>query len=226
LSSINLLEANPSSPIHLIQSRPFPGHLNTYTFISNCGPPIGVQMGQRISRNRKIIAFAELIEREFGGFTPPKLCLSPLARARWRRNALPKARRRIRPRLRRKRARWGTAIQYRRSQSRPSCGPNMVRHWQRHRSNGSPIARARDRAGQSGLVLRYYLRPDDQGLPLPRGDHGLGQPRGAGRDEYRTHSAPIFASRHSMKRSHAMAGRRFSIPIRAASSPVTTSPAL
>src|ERR1700740_484412 len=43
-----------------------------------------------------------------------------------------------------------------------------------------PAARARDRAGQSGVVLRRYLHPDGQGLSLPGGDHGLGKPRGAG----------------------------------------------
>src|SRR6201997_1707431 len=43
-----------------------------------------------------------------------------------------------------------------------------------------PAARARDRAGQSGVVLRCYLHPDGQGLSLPGGDHGLGKPRGAG----------------------------------------------
>src|SRR5580700_857947 len=43
-----------------------------------------------------------------------------------------------------------------------------------------PTARAGDRTGQSGLVLRRYLHPDGQGLPLPGSDHGLGQPRGAG----------------------------------------------
>src|SRR5262249_22867316 len=37
-----------------------------------------------------------------------------------------------------------------------------------------PAARAGDRAGQSGLVLWYYLHPDGQGLSLPGGDHGLG----------------------------------------------------
>src|SRR5438270_6738782 len=43
-----------------------------------------------------------------------------------------------------------------------------------------PAARARDRAGQSSVVLRRYLHPDGQGLSLPGGDHGLGKPRGAG----------------------------------------------
>src|SRR5207248_5372099 len=43
-----------------------------------------------------------------------------------------------------------------------------------------PAARARDRAGQSGVVLRHYLHPDGQGLSLPGGGHGLGEPRGAG----------------------------------------------
>src|SRR5207302_8590612 len=43
-----------------------------------------------------------------------------------------------------------------------------------------PAARARDRAGQSGLVLRRYLHPDGQGLSLPGGDHGLGQSRSSG----------------------------------------------
>src|SRR5271169_5081986 len=43
-----------------------------------------------------------------------------------------------------------------------------------------PAARARDRAAQSGVVLRRYLHPDGQGLSLPGGDHGLGKPRGAG----------------------------------------------
>src|SRR5271168_148266 len=43
-----------------------------------------------------------------------------------------------------------------------------------------PAARACDRAGQSGVVLRRYLHPDGQGLSLPGSNHGLGQPRGAG----------------------------------------------
>src|SRR4051794_15198268 len=43
-----------------------------------------------------------------------------------------------------------------------------------------PAARARDRAGRSGLVFRRYLHPDGQGFCLPGGDHGLGKPRGAG----------------------------------------------
>src|SRR5438067_13663024 len=43
-----------------------------------------------------------------------------------------------------------------------------------------PAAWARDRAGQSSVVLRRYLHPDGQGLSLPGGDHGLGKPRGAG----------------------------------------------
>src|SRR4051812_22223791 len=33
-----------------------------------------------------------------------------------------------------------------------------------------------DRAGQSGLVRGHHLHPDGPGLPLPGGDHGLGQP--------------------------------------------------
>ena len=40
--------------------------------------------------------------------------------------------------------------------------------------------RAGDRAGQPGVVLRRHLHPDDQGLSVPGGDHGLGQPHGAG----------------------------------------------
>src|SRR5438067_13541409 len=43
-----------------------------------------------------------------------------------------------------------------------------------------PAARARDRAGQSSVVLRRYLHPDGQGLSLPGGDHGLSKPRAAG----------------------------------------------
>src|SRR6266853_1797168 len=39
-----------------------------------------------------------------------------------------------------------------------------------------PAGRALDRAGQSGLVLGRHLHPDGQGLPLPGGDHGLGEP--------------------------------------------------
>src|SRR5215472_17525453 len=38
---------------------------------------------------------------------------------------------------------------------------------------------AGDRAGQPGVVLRRHLHPDGQGLSLPGGDHGLGEPRGA-----------------------------------------------
>src|SRR5215472_2461309 len=41
-------------------------------------------------------------------------------------------------------------------------------------------ARAHHRAGQSGMVLRHYLHPNGQGLSLPGGDYGLGEPRGAG----------------------------------------------
>src|SRR5271169_3673258 len=37
-----------------------------------------------------------------------------------------------------------------------------------------PAARARDRAGQSGVVLRRHLYPDGQGLSLPGGRYGLG----------------------------------------------------
>src|SRR5258706_9511087 len=55
-----------------------------------------------------------------------------------------------------------------------------------------PAARARDRAGQSGLVLRHHLHPDGQGLSLPGGDHGLGQPRGAG-------LAPLQHARRKMQ---------------------------
>src|SRR5215469_3448565 len=43
-----------------------------------------------------------------------------------------------------------------------------------------PARRARHRAGQSSLVLGRHLHPDGQGLSLFGGDHGLGQPRGAG----------------------------------------------
>ena len=37
-----------------------------------------------------------------------------------------------------------------------------------------------DRAGQSSLVRGRHLHPDGQGLPLPGGDHGLGEPCRAG----------------------------------------------
>src|SRR6201989_1952151 len=40
-----------------------------------------------------------------------------------------------------------------------------------------PAWPARRRAGQSGMVLRHYLYPNGQGLSLPGGDHGLGEPR-------------------------------------------------
>src|SRR5437016_4582409 len=43
-----------------------------------------------------------------------------------------------------------------------------------------PAGWALDRAGQSGLVLGRHLHPDGQGLPLPGGDHGLGEPCRAG----------------------------------------------
>src|ERR1700738_1376963 len=43
-----------------------------------------------------------------------------------------------------------------------------------------PAGWALDRAGQSGLVLGCHLHPDGQGLPLPGGDHGLGEPCRAG----------------------------------------------
>src|SRR5580704_15124188 len=38
-----------------------------------------------------------------------------------------------------------------------------------------PPRRDRNRAGQSGVVRGRHLHPDGQGLPLPRGDHGLGE---------------------------------------------------
>jgi len=43
-----------------------------------------------------------------------------------------------------------------------------------------PAGRDLDRAGQSGLVRGRHLHPDGQGLPLPGGDHGLGEPCRAG----------------------------------------------
>src|SRR5215217_6164071 len=43
-----------------------------------------------------------------------------------------------------------------------------------------PARRDRDRAGQSSLVRGRHLHPDGSGLPLPGGDHGLGEPCGAG----------------------------------------------
>src|SRR5262245_38927653 len=43
-----------------------------------------------------------------------------------------------------------------------------------------PARRDLDRAGQSGVVRRRHLHPDGPGLPLPSGDHGLGEPCRAG----------------------------------------------
>src|ERR1700751_5458941 len=58
-----------------------------------------------------------------------------------------------------------------------------------------PAARAGDRAGQSGVVFRRDLYPDGQGLFIPGGDHGLGEPRGAG-------LAPLqYARRRFLRRS-------------------------
>src|SRR6516162_1027758 len=49
------------------------------------------------------------------------------------------------------------------------------------RAQNLPVSprRAGHRAGQPGVVLRRHLHPDGQGLSLPGGDHGLGEPRGA-----------------------------------------------
>ena len=41
-------------------------------------------------------------------------------------------------------------------------------------------ARSDDRASEPGLVRRHHLYPDRPRLPLSRGDHGLGEPCGAG----------------------------------------------
>jgi len=61
--------------------------------------------------------------------------------------------------------------------------------------------------------VTYILHRDGQGLPLPGGDHGLGEP--CWRGGYRTASAPTSVSRHSSKRSANTAGLRRSIPTRA-----------
>jgi putative transposase len=54
-----------------------------------------------------------------------------------------------------------------------------ARQPQRTRSIRTCLA-AGDRADQSGLVLACHLHPDGQGLSLPGGHHGLGEPCGAG----------------------------------------------
>jgi amidase len=44
---------------------------------SESGLPIGIQIIGSYLEDRTTIAFAELLEREFGGFTPPSLCSPP-----------------------------------------------------------------------------------------------------------------------------------------------------
>ena len=87
-----------------------------------------------------------------------------------------------------------------------------------------PPPRPRDRTGQPGVVCGRHLYPDGQGLSLSGGRHGLGEPCGAG----------VAAVQHPRRRvlcrglEEALAGmasRRSSIPIRACSSPATTSSA-
>src|SRR5215468_2331235 len=65
---------------------------------------------------------------------------------------------------------------------------------------------ALDRAGQSGLVLGRHLHPDGQGLSLPGGDHGLGEPCRAG----------VAAVEHARRRFFCRGPRASALPIRQA----------
>ena len=82
-----------------------------------------------------------------------------------------------------------------------------------------------DRAGQSGVVLERHLHPDRQGLSLPGGRHGLGEPCGAG----------LAAVQHTRRQFLCRGARRGAFPLRPLlelfdtnqgdHSPATTSPA-
>src|SRR6516162_225953 len=69
-----------------------------------------------------------------------------------------------------------------------------------------PARRTRHRGGQSGLVLGRHLHPDGQGLPLFGGDHGLGQPCGAG----------LAAVQHARRRFLCRGARGSAVPLRLA----------
>ena len=101
-----------------------------------------------------------------------------------------------------------------------------------------PAGRDLDRAGQSGLVRGRHLHPDGQGLPLPGGDHGLGEPcrAGAAAVEHARLSNTLGAEFcvEALEKALSRYGRPEifntdqSLPRRkpgAASSPATTSPA-
>ena len=80
-----------------------------------------------------------------------------------------------------------------------------------------------DRAAEPGLVRRRHLHPDAARLPLPRRDHGLGEPQGPGLAAVEHDGGRLL--RRGAGGGHRLYGsRRSSTPIRAGSSPASPSP--
>ena len=90
-----------------------------------------------------------------------------------------------------------------------------------------PVSAARtgDRPAEPGVGGRHHLHPDRARLPLPGGDHRLGEPGGAGVAAVEHDGRLVLRRRRSRRRWRASAGRRSSTPTRAASSPAPPSPA-
>ena len=86
------------------------------------------------------------------------------------------------------------------------------------------FARPDHRPSEPGVVRRHHLYPDRPRLALSGGDHGLGEPCGAGMAAVEHHGQRISPSRRLRRRSLALADQRSSIPTRAVSLPVPPSP--
>ena len=82
-----------------------------------------------------------------------------------------------------------------------------------------------DRATEPCLVRRHHLHPGEPRLPLPGGGHGLGEPVRPGLAAVE-HAGRELLHRHARRGPDPVdtAGRRSSIPIKAASSPASPSP--
>ena len=81
-----------------------------------------------------------------------------------------------------------------------------------------------NRAGEPCLVRRHHLHPGAARLPLPGGDHGLGEPVRPGLASVEHTGTQASAQTRSTRPWPCMASRRYSTPTRVASSPALPSP--